>query len=101
MKKFILWSDDMRRVLKFELNTKNVGFYAPPFAKFLLAGRQRDQFYVWLEVQPTDLPDVMYGIEIFGTGHEIGPNFQHLQSMQDGGFVWHVYRNTDYARFAN
>ena len=91
----------MRKVFKYEIDTTQILFYAPPLAKFVMAGRWDNKFWVWLEVEDRGLPDVSYGIDVIPTGEPIAVNMEHLQSVRDNNFVWHFYRNTDYARFAN
>jgi hypothetical protein len=50
-------------------------------------GTQDGEVVVWFE------PDVDYSacLQIYGTGHNIPLNSDHIGSVTVGPFVWHVY----------
>ena len=63
---------------------------------------QHGVLYVWIQVfmannNPEDQIEKEIKFYIYGTGHSI-PNYnsmKYLQSVQQGGFVWHVFTDLD------
>lgn len=50
---------------------------------------------LWIEkLKPQDDFDPARMFRIFGTGHEIPPDYKYVGSCIDGSFVWHVYERT-------
>lgn len=46
---------------------------------------------VWAVVSPWERHELPRGIYIVGTGHPIPTGCTHVGSLQDGGFVWHLF----------
>lgn len=49
---------------------------------------------VWLEGDDDGEP-LRRVFGVFGTGHEIGEDCQHVGSMIDRDFVWHIYERIE------
>lgn len=43
---------------------------------------------VWTE-QGRD--EKVWSLVVYGTGHEILPDYEHIASNRDGDFIWHLY----------
>lgn len=83
----------MKTVWKFPLQvTKLTVVEAPADAPVRLAALDPASGApaVWLEVD-TEAPRVERRFRIHGTGHEVDEDEQHVGSMADRSFVWHVY----------
>ncbi len=83
-----------RVVLKHKLNMGLTQIELPVESKVVLAGVQDGVIYIWVE-QPTG--DVAKHIETFyviGTGRDITghKNMDHVGSVLQGPFIWHIYR---------
>jgi hypothetical protein len=60
-------------------------------AKFLDVQIQNHYPTIWVEVD-TEAAPKDYVIEVFGTGNPMTLFYRkHIGTIQDGGFVWHVY----------
>ncbi len=61
-------------------------------AKPVHFGVQGGQMFVWVE---HGLGPVSTSVSfcVVGTGHPIPDGFEHVQSIFDGPFVWHLYRS--------
>lgn len=85
------------RVLKY-----HIGGVLPEHHKFLHAGVQNGEHFLWLEVDPQ--PDDKF-IEspyvICGTGRTVPVGAAHKITFFDGPFVWHVYDKRGRLAFLN
>lgn len=59
--------------------------------KFLRAGVQNENAFMWLEVFP-DMPKQQIDFATYGTGQEIPDQAQYLGTYWIGPFVFHLYR---------
>ena len=65
----------------------------PRGSKILKAGKQGDQWVVWLEVNLAVDEKVSLNLVVRGTGwHFEGRGSQHIDTVFDGDWVWHVYK---------
>ena len=53
-------------------------------------GMQFDQMYVWVEHE-TMGGTTPLSFTIVGTGHSIGTDYKHVETIFDGDYVWHLY----------
>lgn len=60
--------------------------------KIVHAGMQNGILCIWAEVRPDVPAPVRKDLIIYGTGHPITPEEEHLFTIPDGLFVWHLYR---------
>ena len=84
----------MSTIWKFILSPYNPATLMPKGAKILTAAEQREQLFIWAEVDPA-APTETRAFEIFGTGDEI-PNDVDRQYIgtaffHGGSRVFHVY----------
>lgn len=89
-----------RQIRKYKIRWDGI-VRAPPMSKILLAEDENGDCYVWLECPSSPAPDIEYRFQVFGTGADVDPEWDHVQSFQRPPYVWHVYRNLFYARPAN
>lgn len=55
-------------------------------------GMQGDKYCIWYEFEQVDTKTKDIIIHVVGTGHpEIANSWNYLDSIIDGGFVWHLY----------
>ncbi len=83
----------MKTIWKFTLERTDAQTINPPKgAVCRLVAVQHGELCAWLEVEAERIT-ATWQIRIFGTGHNIGgaAGMQHLGSVIDGPFVWHVY----------
>lgn len=84
-----------RAIFKYPLDVTDEQTVNLPFgAKVVHVGMQNDKMYLWAEVDPKSKDDTPVTFRIFGTGHPMPEaNIQHVGTVFDGPFVWHVYQS--------
>ncbi len=86
----------MRTIFKYTLDYgigKSTRLMVPVGAKVLTFQMQGDNIVGWFEVfSKAKMHEVEFGI--IGTGHEIPDFATYVATVQDGPFVWHIYRLT-------
>lgn len=82
----------MRTIHKYRINDIDV-IAIPKGAKVLHAGIQSSAMTIWAEVDTEEKELEKRQFMIFGTGHTMPNNgrLNHISSVQDDVFVWHVY----------
>lgn len=71
---------------------------APEHATFLDAQFQGGQLCAWFLVEPEKATEAIT-LRIFGTGHPITEPLDeliHLATVQEPGFVWHIFEQIKY-----
>lgn len=83
----------MKTVWKFtlELTSDWQKFTAPGLGQVVHFDIQDGRPCFWAEVVQSD-PERSVTVVIFGTGNRIPEPWLHCGSVQDGGFVWHLYQ---------
>lgn len=91
-----------RRVLRYSLLASNHVQDFPAGPVVLLAGDRNHaagagRMELWVEATcPSDFPDTdplgTQQLAVFGTGAPLPPLAEHVGSVADGAFIWHVYR---------
>jgi len=86
----------MQTIYKYPLSlASSQGVSMPQGAKILSAQMQNDELQVWAIVDTeAPAPDDYYEFIIAGTGNPTHINIRdanYLSTVQDGGFVWHVF----------
>lgn len=78
----------MKRVLKWTVQ------FAPDArigsGEVVLVAMQYGFLTVWTEEDEQVEPS-MRPVGIFGTGYSVSDDYEHLGSVLDGSFVWHLY----------
>lgn len=87
-------SDTDRVVYKYplDLNRETTVHLVAP-AKVVHFGKQGSLYCVWVEHPISGRPDTTITFYVVGTGHPIPEGYEHVQSIFDGPFVWHLYRS--------
>jgi hypothetical protein len=81
----------MRVVYKFPLMFGQQTILMQAGAKLLHAAAQHGRWMLWAEIDP-EAPLAGRMIGFVGTGDRaIEPGWQHITTVLDGDFVWHVY----------
>lgn len=62
----------------------------PKGAEIVLVHMQAELCFLWAVVNPAADPEPR-GFIIHGTGHQMDHDGQHVGSVMDGVFVWHVF----------
>lgn len=87
----------MKKIYKYVLNlTTFQTVEIPRNATFISCQLQNDNITLWYLVTVENKPDTKT-IMIYGTGNIIHENtslLDHLGTIQQGGFVWHVFEKT-------
>lgn len=86
----------MRTIYKYPIKVTDVQEVKMPFgAKIICAQLQNEVVTLWAECE-TFNSNTSRTIEIFGTGHQIDGQYSrtYVGTVQQGGFVWHVYERT-------
>ena len=82
----------MRTVWKFPAPApgRNMQIDVPGFPRPLAMGKQGDEYVWWGEV---DDEDGLRPVELLtlGTGWEVPRDAAHIDTIQEGAFVWHLY----------
>lgn len=84
---------DMKTVWKFQvpIDGQAHSFQVPRSAELAHVGMQtRGAVMVWLVVY-TEAPIEEMKLRVFGTGQEIPEPWEHVGTVQDDEFVWHVF----------
>lgn len=84
-----------RRIFKYEVTAGTPAIDFPGYDHKILDVQFQEGsacIQLWAEVTPGQ-PNVARQIRIVGTGHHIpaSEKFEHLKTVQQGIFVWHVY----------
>lgn len=82
----------MNAIWKFPLSPLRANvIQAPGVFRPIAAQMQDDQLTLWAIVQP-GLPLYPRHIHVVGTGHHFdAQDLLHIDTVQDGGMVWHVF----------
>lgn len=62
----------------------------PEYCAPVHVAMQHNRITIWAEVFP-DNPMVERVFFVHGTGHSINADHDHVGTVLDGSFVWHVY----------
>jgi hypothetical protein len=83
----------MKTVWKFplQLRAEPQKITAPGLGRIVHFAIQNGDLCLWAEVIQVE-PDRSMSVRIFGTGNRIPEPFEHCGTVQDGGLVWHLYR---------
>jgi hypothetical protein len=83
----------MKKVFKYPLSLvfEETKISLPAQNKLLKVAMRNDEPFVWFEVSLGSDFSGSRTFRIFGTGHEITPGFEHIETFFDGSFVWHLY----------
>jgi hypothetical protein len=84
-------SADMRTVYKYmvmNFRGEHKRMLMPDY-EVVHVGAQEGNIYIWAIVDP-DAPVSLAFFQVVGTGHPV-PKGKHVGSVQDNGFVWHVF----------
>ena len=86
----------IKRIYKYTLNS-HIGIQRinmPCFADILDCQIQHGRICLWAVVDP-DKDNLSRRFEVFGTGWDLpyrfASRYNHLKTVQDGQFVWHVF----------
>lgn len=86
-----------KRIFKYELSVDGTNISMPVGAEILTVQSQNRTLCLWALVDPEAAKEIRY-FEVFGTGHPIGYDAgvsrEYIATVQDGGFVWHVFEYT-------
>jgi hypothetical protein len=83
---------DMKKIYKYHI-LPNTRINLPSEAKVIHVGLPDGAYapYIWVELNPED-PVIERRFTMFGTGQ--GVTGQHLGTVFQGFFVWHIYETT-------
>jgi hypothetical protein len=62
----------------------------PQDAEYLHVGMQNNVLYLWARVDPAS-PVEHVPIRVAGTGHPVEGEWDHLGTVHDRQFIWHVF----------
>ena len=86
----------MKEIYKYKVSLGDLFSHELPIDhKVVMVDKQDGEPYMWIEAKHVvsrkhgNVSMVRY--QVFGTGHEIPVYAKHVDSFQDGGFVWHLY----------
>ena len=80
-------------IWKYELCLGSTELSVPFDAKFLHAGVQGDNLFIWMLVDPS-VETVKRLFTVYGTGDEVySDETSYLATVQMGPFVWHVFED--------
>lgn len=87
----------MKKIFRYPIEVTNINrVLMPEGAQILKVAIKDDQLSVWALVDEMS-PDEWQTFYVFGTGHDIfEPIGQYIDSVLDGRFVWHVFREAGY-----
>ncbi len=86
----------VKKIYKYKLSSHIgvQGIQMPWDADILDLQIQNGHLCIWAVVDPSK-ENLMRKFEVFGTGWDLPYRFidryEHLKTVQDGGFVWHVF----------
>lgn len=83
----------MKIVWKFPLGMGPNKIDMPIGAKVVDVAMQGGFPHLWVEVQDPEKVERRL-FEVFGTGHPIPDEYDHVGTFHDPPFVWHVYENS-------
>lgn len=78
----------MRSVWKYPLGTRTMAM--PQGAEILCIQMQDGCAVAWALVD-TEAPLASRTFGVFGTGHEVPPDYTYVGTWQQGPFVWHLF----------
>ncbi len=81
------------KVFKYPLNLAHFDFRMPAGAKVLYVDLDSaGDLCLWAAVNPSpDHPTEARDFIVVGTGHDLPDGLEHLGSVVQGSFVWHVF----------
>jgi hypothetical protein len=59
----------------------------------VLFGKQGSTWNIWMQVTPAMTQRKIFRFVMVGTGMRIPNDHKHIQSVQDGVYVWHLYQH--------
>jgi hypothetical protein len=63
-----------------------------PLGELLHIQRQNDTIQVWVLVYDIkDSTTALHPIRVYGTGWEITTELPYFSTIQEGGYIWHVF----------
>lgn len=62
----------------------------PESAEVLHCAIQYGEYCIWVRLD-TDAPRIKRSFTVVGTGWEIEDDMNHISTIQDGAFVWHIF----------
>ena len=81
----------MKRIFKYPIDTIKL----PKGSKILHGNIQVNEFFIWAEIEDTELEEVeFYGFAI-GTDHPVQEEYNYINTISKGGYVWHFYYKMD------
>lgn len=80
----------MRRVHKYKL-AEQTEVRVGTTAKVVHFARQRDEMFVWIDDFVDAYTNLTLTLRVVGTGHEFPEHLDHMGSLVDGPWVWHLY----------
>ena len=86
----------MKTIWKFTLvlQAEVQRFTAPGLDRITHFDIQDGRYCFWAEVVQSD-PERSISVAIVGIGNRIPEPWQHRGTVQDGGYVWHLYQCSD------
>ena len=81
----------MTRILKYQVDASGVVKEMPMYAKVITAGFQGGRLTVWAIVTRDDENETSTrNFQMVGTGSELLDGFEHIATVFDGSYVWHI-----------
>lgn len=83
----------MKRIYKYKLNTREGRLTPlPTGAAILTIAMQHNMLCLWAIVDMSVTTETRRDIRVIGTGWDIDdPVGTYLATVQDGGYVWHIF----------
>ena len=81
----------MKRIFKYPIDTIKL----PKGSKILHGSIQVNKFFIWAEVEDTELKKVNFYGSVIGTGQHILEEYDYINTISKGGYVWHFYYKMD------
>lgn len=84
----------MKKIYKYPVNIGEVTTLSLPTGSTVVHfAAQCDNLYVWILMNKIDvIQKVNVEFYVAGTGWDVGDNFQHIKSCQQGSYVWHLFK---------
>ena len=92
--KYLLKISSAEQVLELPLGAKMVHVGLDP-------GASEGGPTVWAEVDPDEARMIKHRFWVHGTGHDIPPGRDHLGSVIDPPFAWHVYHSQELNKYGS
>ena len=81
----------MKIVYKYPLEHLITNIQLAKDAKIIKANYQNGIVHLWAETQTIIEETIPRRFRLFGTGEDIPENSIYIDTVFDGGFVWHIY----------